>query len=160
MRKLLSAAVLAAFCCLSPALVAQSPQSSQPHPAPTLHGDPNHPFKTQGWVETQLYFGLGPSDAPGKGVSEQTWRAFLDKEVTPRFPAGFSVLDVYGQWLNKPGRGEAPSPPERIRSKMIIVVYHSTPEEAARIDAIRTAWKALTGDQSVLRVTTSADVSF
>ena len=32
--------------------------------SPTLHGDQAHPARTQGWVDTHLYFGLGPADAP------------------------------------------------------------------------------------------------
>ena len=54
--------------------------------SPTLQNDPAHPPATQNWVDTRLYFGLGPADAPTKGVSEAVWRAFLDREVTPRFP--------------------------------------------------------------------------
>ena len=123
--------------------------------SPTLHGDTAHPAKTQSWVDTQLYFGLGPADAPEKGVSEASWRDFLDKEVTSRFPAGLSVLDVYGQW-----QGKNQKTPERIRSKLLIIDYPKTPENAARIEAIRAAWKMKTGDQSVLKVTQPADVSF
>jgi hypothetical protein len=67
----------------------------------TLHGDQAHPAKTLGWLDTELYFGLGPADDSAKGVSEQEWRAFLDKEVTPRFPSGLSVFEVYGQWRGK-----------------------------------------------------------
>ncbi|WP_263384869.1 DUF3574 domain-containing protein [Granulicella arctica] len=125
---------------------------------PTLHGDPVHPPATQNWVDTRLYFGLGPADAPNKGVTEAAWRAFLDQEVTPRFPAGLSVLDVYGQWQSK--RGQTASQPERIRSKMLIIDYPATPENAAKVEAIRAAWKQRTGDQSVLRVTKPADISF
>jgi hypothetical protein len=121
----------------------------------TLHGDAAHPAKTQGWVDTKLYFGLGPADDASQGVSEAEWRSFLDKDVTSRFPAGLSVMDVYGQWLSKKTGGV-----ERIRSKMLVIEYPATKENAARIEAIRTAWKKMTGDQSVLRVTQPADVSF
>jgi len=123
--------------------------------SPTLHGDAAHPAQTQGWVDTKLYFGLGPADAPEKGVSEQAWRDFLDKEVTSRFPAGLSVMDVYGQW-----QGKNQKTPERIRSKMLVIDYPATAENDRRIEAIRSAWKQRTGDQSVLRVTQYADVSF
>jgi Protein of unknown function (DUF3574) len=129
--------------------------STQSAPSPTLHGDAAHPAKTQGWVDTHLYFGLGPADAPEKGVSEAAWRDFLDKEVTPRFPDGLSVVDVYGQW-----RGKQETVPERERSKMLIIDYPATPANAAKIEAIRTAWKQLTHSQSVLKVTQPADVSF
>jgi len=129
--------------------------SSQNTPSPTLHGDQAHPGKTQGWVDTKLYFGLGPADDPSKGVSEQAWRDFLDKEVTSRFPAGLSVVDVYGQW-----QGKEEKTPERIRSKMLVIDYLRTAANDAKIEAIRAAWKKKTGDQSVLKVTQPADVSF
>jgi uncharacterized protein DUF3574 len=38
------------------------------------------------------------------GVSEAAWRRFLDEEVTPRFPGGFTVLDSSGQWGEGPRR--------------------------------------------------------
>jgi hypothetical protein len=123
--------------------------------APTLAGDPAHPGHTAGWVDTKLYFGLGPADEPGKGISESAWRAFLDKEVTPRFPNGLSVIDVYGQW-----QGKEEKVPERIRTKLLIIDYPDIGENRDKIEAIRAAWKKLTGDQSVMRVTEPADVSF
>ena len=131
---------------------AQKPASA---PGSVLHGDAAHPAKTRGWLDTKLYFGLGPADDASKGVSEAAWRDFLDTEVTPRFPAGLSVMDIYGQWLSKRTGGV-----ERIRSKMLAIDYPATKENAAKIEAIRAAWKKLTGDQSVLRVTHPADVSF
>jgi Protein of unknown function (DUF3574) len=123
--------------------------------APTLQGDPAHPGLTNGWVNTKLYFGLGSIDHPEQGVSEAAWRSFLDREVTPRFPDGLSVLDVYGQW-----QGKNQTTPERLRSKMLIIDYPDTPQNRAKIEAIRAAWKRKTGDQSVMRVTEPADVSF
>ncbi len=123
--------------------------------APTLAGDPSHPGRTHGWVETELYFGLGPADHPEKGVSEAGWRDFLDKEVTPRFPDGLSVVDAYGQWKSE-GRPAS----ERLRSKLLIIDYPDSAENRDKIEAIRTAWKQLTGDQSVMQVTEPADVSF
>ena len=122
---------------------------------PTLSGDAAHPGSAHGWVDTRLYFGLGPADDTTKGVSEAQWRAFLDREVTPRFSAGLSVVDVYGQW-----QGTNQTSPERLRSKMLIIDYEDSADNRAKIDAIRSAWKKMTGDQSVMRVTEPADVSF
>lgn len=121
----------------------------------SINGDAAHPGSTKGWVDTRLYFGLGPADHPEKGVSEADWRDFLDRVVTPRFPSGLSVVDVYGQWQ---GRGE--TAPERLRSKMLIIDYPDTTENRSKIEAIRAAWKQMTGDQSVMRVTEPANVSF
>jgi len=152
MRPALPIALLAISLCgcgyRSPAPV---PQAT----APKLSGDPAHPGQTSGWVDTKLYFGLGPADNPDKGVSEAHWRTFLDKEVTPRFPNGLSVVDVYGQW-----QGVKQPAPERLRSKMLIVDYPDTQANRDKIEAIRSAWKRQTGDQSVLRVTQPVDVSF
>lgn len=131
-----------------------SPAPAATAPA-TLTGDPAHPGQTSGWVDTKLYFGLGLADHPDTGVSEAQWRDFLDKEVSPRFPAGLSVLDVYGQW-----QGKNQTAPERLRSKMLVIDYPDTQENRDKIEAIRAAWKQRTGDQSVMRVTEPADVSF
>lgn len=129
---------------------AQRPEA----PVATLAGDAAHPATTAGWVRTELYFGLGTADGKG-GVDEAGWRAFLDKEVTPRFPDGLTVLDAYGQW-----QGSGQSTPERLRSKLVVLLHPDTPAQRAAIAAIRAAWKAKTGDQSVLRVTQPAEVSF
>ncbi|HET6207744.1 MAG TPA: DUF3574 domain-containing protein [Terracidiphilus sp.] len=123
--------------------------------APTLSGDPAHPGRASGWVDTRLYFGLGPADRPDQGVSEAKWRDFLDREVTARFPSGLSVADVYGQW-----QGKGAPAPERLRSKVLIIDYPDTQENRDNVDAIRAAWKKMTGDQSVMRVTEPVDVSF
>lgn len=117
----------------------------------TLRGDPSHPAAAK-WVDTRLYFGIGASDAPARDAD---WQAFLDTEVTPRFPAGLSVLDVAGQWQRHPGTA-----PIRVRTKLLVIDYPATPDNEAAIEAIRLAWKKRTGDQSVLKVTQPADVSF
>lgn len=144
--------------CLAALLVGCVHRTAVPAAAsapPVLAGDPAHPGHTSGWVDTRLYFGMGPADHPDQGISEERWRQFLDREVTPRFPSGLSVLDIYGQWLTK---GHAT--PERLRSKLMIIDFPDTQENRGKIEAIRSAWKAMTGDQSVLRVTEPADVSF
>ena len=43
---------------------------------------------------------------------------------------------------------------------MLVIDYPDTAENRAKVEAIRAAWKQLTGDQSVLRVTQPAEVSF
>jgi len=134
---------------------AHPPRLSAAAAPPTLQGDPAHPDTTRGWVDTQLYFGLGPANDPHKGISETDWRTFLDREVTPRFPSGLSVVDVYGQW-----QGKNQATPERLRSKMLVIDYPDTQENRDKIEAIRVAWKQKTGDQSVMRVTHRVDVSF
>ena len=145
-------ALLAAALVLQLAACVTTPTSSV---SSTLQGDAAHPAQTQGWVDTRLYFGLGPADHPEQGITETQWRAFLDREVTPRFPDGLSVIDVYGQW-----QGKQESAPERLHSKLLVIYYPDTSDNRGKIEAVRAAWKQRTGDQSVLRVTQPADVSF
>jgi hypothetical protein len=64
-------------------------------------------------------------------------------------------VDVYGQW-----QGAKQTTPERLRSKMLIIDYPDTQENRDKVEGIRSAWKKMTGDQSVLRVTQPVDVSF
>ena len=41
------------------------------------------------WLRTELYLAA---------VDASEWEAFLAERITPRFPAGFTVFDAYGQW--------------------------------------------------------------
>ena len=154
-RAVCAAAVVAAACLTGCASHHGAAMPAQAQAAPVLTGDAAHPGQTQGWVETKLFFGLGPADHPEQGISETEWREFLDKNVTLRFPDGLSVVDLYGQW-----QGKNETAPERLHTKMMLILYQDDAENRAKIDAIRAAWKQKTGDQSVLRVTEPADVSF
>ena len=126
----------------------------------TLQGDAARPAQAQGWVRSELYFGVGeesgPADRPqAEPISEAQWRAFLDKEVTPRFPDGLTVFDAYGQWLFR-GAKE----PNRLGTKVLVILHEDTPQRTADIEAIRLAWKQATKHQSVLWSKQAAEVSF
>ena len=121
---------------------------------PELHDDAARPAQAQGWIRSELYFGIG--DDNGSEVSgEPRWRAFLDAQVTPRFPDGLTVFDASGQWLDRDAGA-----PERLRTKVLVILHEDTPQRRADIDAIRLAWKQATGDQSVLWTAQAAEVSF
>ncbi len=120
----------------------------------TLQGGSARP-SGEHWLRTELYFGIGAVDDVNAASGEKRWREFLDREVTPRFPDGLSVYDVYGQWRSK-GQREI----ERLHSKELLILYADSAQHRADIEAIRAAWKRQTGDESVLRVTQPADVSF
>jgi len=109
----------------------------------------------QHWLRTELYFGIGPLDDANAATNTQRWREFLDREVTPRFPDGLTVYDVYGQWRSRDG-----APIQQERSKEVMLIYRDTAEHRADIEIIRAAWKKLTGDESVLRVTQPVEVAF
>lgn len=136
--------------------------ASQPLAAPgsaavsaTLQGDLARPATAQGWARSELYFGVGSEEDAAGGISEAQWRAFLDKEVTARFPDGLTVFDAYGQWLSR-DRAE----PSRLKSKVLVILHEDTPQRTADIQAIRLAWKQATKHQSVLWSKQAAEVSF
>lgn len=120
----------------------------------TLQGDASRPAQAQ-WLRTELYFSVGSIDGKEGAVSPARWREFLDKEVTSRFPDGFTVLDAYGQWSDH-GAKE----PERLSTKVIVILHENSPKNAGNIEAIRLAYKRITGDLSVLRLSQPAEVSF
>lgn len=110
-----------------------------------------------GWVRTELYFAIGDWMETALSTEGETrWSTFLDREVTPRFPDGLKVIDVYGQWRSpKPGSTVA-----RERSRLLVILHPATREASDKIDAIRAAWKQPQGGESVLRVSQPADVAF
>lgn len=123
----------------------------------SLHGDAARPAEAAGWARSELYFAIAADGADAAAIAEgdARWRAFLDREVTPRFPDGLSVLDADGQWL---ARGA--SEPSRLKSKVLVILHPDTPAVRADFDAIRLAWKRETGHVSVLWSRQRVDVSF
>lgn len=157
--KLLRTSLLAAALALS-ACSTLTPATPPAGTTAALQGDAARPSGAQGWVRSELYFGVGeengPADRPQtERISEAQWRAFLDKQVTPRFPDGLTVFDAYGQWLFR-GAQE----PNRLATKVLVILHEDTPQRRADIEAIRLAWKQQTGHQSVLWSRQAVDVSF
>lgn len=110
------------------------------------------PLGTEEFAEYRLFFGR--SQGSVEVVSEKAWRVFLAEEVTPRFPAGLTVLDVAGQWQD--GSGEI----VRERTKLLLVLASPGGDAIQRTDEIADAYKQAFGQSSVLRVVTQACVSF
>ena len=76
----------------------------------------------------------GPKD--GGEIGEAEWRAFLDAEVTPRFPDGLTVLTGYGQWRNSAGAIAKET------SRVLVIWHRPGAGSDAKIEAIRAAYKA------------------
>ena len=125
--------------------------------APTtasMSGDAARPAQSSGWIRSELYFAVGNEDGTGV-IDDARWRAFLDAEVTPRFPDGLTVLDGYGQWrFQQDGRLV------RQRVKVLVVLHEDGARRREDIEAIRLAWKRMTGHESVLWARSAVEVSF
>src|SRR4051812_10207602 len=86
--KLVAVLLLAGGCHISAGI---DPPSSTTTAATAAKPSPD------GWVRTELYFGL--SKRGGAVVSEDEWNRFVDEQITPRFPDGFSVSSAQGHYL-------------------------------------------------------------
>ena len=55
----------------------------------------------EAFVRHELYIGMS---IPGGGaVTDSAWSAFAAEVLTPRFPAGMTVVDASGEWLGDDG---------------------------------------------------------
>jgi hypothetical protein len=91
----------------------------------------------------ELYFGRA---IPGGGeVGDADWQRFLDAEVTPRFPGGFTVQDASGQWQGAGGIVREPS-------KHLTIVLNGAADETKKLAAIRAAYKNRFRQEAVLLV--------
>ena len=58
------------------------------------------PFPGQTRVlQVQMFFGMDIG-VNGRVVTAREWKSFVEGDATPLFPAGFSVWDGAGQWLD------------------------------------------------------------
>ena len=100
----------------------------------------------------ELYFGRNIGGT--LGVSDADWAAFVDQEVTPRFPGGLSVVEVSGQWKGADGRIV------REPSKAVTVVLSGEAGERAKLEAVRAAYKTRFRQEAVMWVERAACVGF
>jgi hypothetical protein len=122
-------------------------------PAATVAQQGNNAHVGSNWARTELFFG---TSMPGGGVvSDEQFKAFLDTQITPRFPDGLTVLTGYGQFKLSTGVIQ------QERSFVLILLYPlSSHESNRRIEEIRTLYKARFSQESVLRADTNNAVSF
>ena len=99
--------------------------------------------KSKPVARTELFFGLRKSN--GTEVNNAEFQQFLNREVTPRFPNGFTVISGQGQF--KDARGAI----LQERSKLLILLYPISATSNQQIEQIRTAYTTAFQQQSVLR---------
>ena len=92
-------------------------------------------------TEVDLYFGRS---TPTGEVSDAKWAQFLTSEITPRFPAGLSVIDVAGQYRDPSGHIG------REKSKRVVLLVFDAPAHAAKVKEIVDTYKKRYAQHSVL----------
>lgn len=94
-------------------------------------------------AKVELIFGAHRNN--GQPVSDDEWADFLAAEVTPRFPDGLTVLTGFGQWRGTTGLLVQET------SRLLLIWHAPDASTDSRIEAIRAAYKARFGQESVLR---------
>ncbi|MEU9607531.1 DUF3574 domain-containing protein [Streptomyces sp. NPDC048057] len=107
------------------------------------------------YVETQLFFGTARPDG-GPAVTARQFQDFLDRQVTPRFPAGLTVQEGHGQYRDRFGVIESE------RSYEVILLYPASaaPSADPKIEQIRSRYNEQFAQESVARVDQDARVDF
>jgi hypothetical protein len=101
----------------------------------------------------ELLFGRNVGDR--LAVSSKAFGAFIDEEVTPRFPAGLTILDGIGQYRDA-GRGVVVREP----SKIVVIAVSDNAETRQNLAAVAEAYKRRFDQQSVGTILRPACVSF
>ena len=138
-----SAAVLALL--LLPACAGTAPEQAVPTPALCRTGDTS-------LERDELYFGRNRKGGPE--ISEDEWRGFLGRIVTPRFPDGFTVWDARGQWRGEDGAIEEE------QSKVLAVFHPADAASRSAVDTIVATYRSEFRQEAVLRARTPACVGF
>ena len=104
-------------------------------------------------TEVELLFGR---NIGGKlGVSEAQWRAFLAREVSPRFPDGLTVFDTRGQWRDDKTKALVREP-----GKIVRIILGADAGLMEKVDAVAAAYVKRFRQDSVGIVTRPACVFF
>src|ERR1022692_1517518 len=101
----------------------------------------------------ELLFGRKIGDR--LGVSEAQWGRFVDREISPRFPDGLTVLDARGEWRDTARNTIVHEP-----SKVVEIVLPGKPDDVEQLNRIAQAYNTRFRQQSVGIVIRGACVSF
>lgn len=104
-------------------------------------------------VVASMYFGRNIGGA--LGVDDAEWAAFLDSEVTPRFPDGLTVTDVDGQWRDSETGAIVREP-----SKVLTLFLGDERADREKLDVIAEAYKTQFQQQAVALVVERSCVTF
>ena len=104
-------------------------------------------------VVASMYFGRNIGGV--LGVDDAEWAAFLDTEVTPRFPDGLTVTDVDGQWRDSETGAIVREP-----SKVLTLFLGDEAADREKLDLIAEAYKTQFQQQAVALVVERSCVTF
>ena len=104
------------------------------------------------WSQTTLYLGRGLS---GASIDDEAFRGFIEEEVTPRFPSGFTMSHGEGAWKNTSlGKTIYET------STMLIILHPGSKTERQALRQIANAYRTRFHQQAVIEARHSVCVTF
>lgn len=97
----------------------------------------------ESWAEATFYFGRSRPAETEK--TQKAWADFVQNEVTPRFPDGFTIFQGRGAWLNpvlKTTIYEA--------SKVLVILHPDTVESRQNVADLAEAYRSHFHQQAAL----------
>ncbi|HUK57787.1 MAG TPA: DUF3574 domain-containing protein [Stellaceae bacterium] len=126
-------------------LIAAAPRMAAAQDACTLPGQTR-------MLVAELFFGRA---SPKGEVTEEQWRAFLREQATPRFPAGLTAFDAFGQWQDP-----ATQKIGRERTKVLLIATDDTDAARQKIADLAAVWRKKFAQKSVGIVTRDECAAF
>src|SRR5262245_27986410 len=90
----------------------------------------NTGFTSTNWVREELYFGRGMPN--GGIVSDSAFNAFVEREIAPRFPDGFTLTEAMGYYRMR-ATGATIKEPSRL---LIVYVPENEPAKTQQLNEL------------------------
>lgn len=104
-------------------------------------------------ISYEIYFGLSRPD--GTTITETDWDNFVNEEIVPRFPEGFTIVDSKGYWHDYSTNVTISE-----NSKIVIIYGGFSEEDIQKIIDLKNIYKEEFEQDSVMLVVSSSFVSF
>ena len=105
------------------------------------------------WSEATFYFGR--SRLEETPTSQAEWTKFVEEEITPRFPDGFTVFEARGAWGN-PESGKTIYE----GSKVLTILHPGTVKSRQKVMDLAEAYRSRFDQQAVLTSQTRTCTTF
>ncbi|WP_421908354.1 DUF3574 domain-containing protein [Methanolacinia petrolearia] len=104
-------------------------------------------------ISYEIYFGLSRPD--GTTITETDWDNFVNEEIVPCFPEGFTIVDSKGYWQDYSTNVTIAE-----NSKIVIIYGGFSEEDIQKIIDLKNIYKEEFEQDSVMLVVSSSFVSF
>ena len=104
------------------------------------------------WVKSEIYLGL--DRLAGGVVTQAEFADFLNKVVTPAFPAGLTVFDAYGQ-MQKADKALV-----KQTTKVLLLVHQKTKANGDAVQKVISSYRSGYGNPQVMYFQSPANPQF